>query len=135
MPPFTRTAALSGLLLALAMATATPAQDLDTLRPVADQGAAERAKLAQVMVDSIFSFGELGFQEVETSRYITGVLRDNGFEIEEGHRRHPHRLDGALGLGFAGDRARQRHRRDPEGVPKTRRRLPRAAGRGRPRTR
>ena len=83
MPPFTRTAALSGLLLALAIAPA-PAQDLDTLRPVADQGAAERAKLAQVMVDSIFSFGELGFQEVETSRYITGVLRDNGFEIEEG---------------------------------------------------
>ena len=83
MPPFTRTAALSGLLLALAIAPA-PAQDLETLRPVADQGAAERAKLAQVMVDSIFSFGELGFQEVETSRYITGVLRDNGFEIEEG---------------------------------------------------
>ncbi len=83
MPPFTRTAALSGLLLALAIAPAT-AQDLDTLRPVADQGAAERAKLAQVMVDSIFSFGELGFQEVEPSRYITGVLRDNGFEAEEG---------------------------------------------------
>ena len=83
MPPFTRTAALSGLLLALAI-TPAPAQDLETLRPVADQGAAERAKLAQVMVDSIFSFGELGFQEVETSRYITGVLRDNGFEIEEG---------------------------------------------------
>ena len=83
MPLITRTTALSGLLLALAIAPAT-AQDLDTLRPVADQGAAERAKLAQVMVDSIFSFGELGFQEVETSRYITGVLRDNGFEIEEG---------------------------------------------------
>ena len=83
MPLITRTAALSGLLLALAIAPAA-AQDLETLRPVADQGAAERAKLAQVMVDSIFSFGELGFQEVETSRYITGVLRDNGFEVEEG---------------------------------------------------
>ena len=80
---FTRTTVLSALSLALLTAPVA-AQDLDTLRPVADQGAAERAKLAQVMVDSIFSFGELGFQEVETSRYITGVLRDNGFEIEEG---------------------------------------------------
>ena len=80
---FTRTTVLSALSLALLTAPVA-AQDLDTLRPVADQGAAERAKLAQVMVDSIFSFGELGFQEVETSRYITGVLRDNGFEVEEG---------------------------------------------------
>jgi aminobenzoyl-glutamate utilization protein B len=43
-----------------------------------------RAKLVQVMVDKIFSFSELGFQEVETSRYITGILRENGFRVEEG---------------------------------------------------
>jgi len=79
----TRITALSALSLALLIAPAV-AQDLETLRPVADQGAAERAKLAQVIVDSVFSFGELGFQEVETSRYLTGVLRDNGFEVEEG---------------------------------------------------
>ncbi len=42
------------------------------------------AKLTQVMVDQIFSFGELGFQEVETSRYITDLLRKNGFKIEMG---------------------------------------------------
>ena len=42
------------------------------------------AKLAQVMVDKVFSFAELGFQEFETSRYLTGILRDNGFEITEG---------------------------------------------------
>ncbi len=83
MSSFTRITALAALSLALLTAPAA-AQDLDTLRPVADQGAAERAKLAQVMVDSVFSFGELGFQEVETSRYLTSVLRDNGFEIEEG---------------------------------------------------
>ncbi len=41
-------------------------------------------KLAQVMVDTVFSFGELGFQEFETSRYLTQVLRDNGFRIETG---------------------------------------------------
>jgi aminobenzoyl-glutamate utilization protein B len=38
----------------------------------------------QKMVDSVFSFGELGFQEVETSKYLTGKLRDQGFTIQEG---------------------------------------------------
>ncbi|MFQ5702910.1 MAG: amidohydrolase [Gemmatimonadales bacterium] len=42
------------------------------------------AKLTQVMVDKIFSFSELGFQEFETSRYITSVLKENGFQIEKG---------------------------------------------------
>jgi aminobenzoyl-glutamate utilization protein B len=40
--------------------------------------------LTQQMIDQVFSFGELGFQEVETSRYLTGVLRKNGFTIKEG---------------------------------------------------
>ena len=44
----------------------------------------ERAKLAQVMVDKIFSFSELGFQEIETSKYITDILKENGFTIEYG---------------------------------------------------
>jgi len=41
-------------------------------------------KQAQVMVDSVFSFGELGFQEVETSKYLTGVLEKEGFHIQRG---------------------------------------------------
>jgi hypothetical protein len=36
------------------------------------------------MVDMIFSFGELGFQEEETSKYLTGILKQNGFTIEYG---------------------------------------------------
>jgi aminobenzoyl-glutamate utilization protein B len=40
--------------------------------------------LGQVMTDTVFSFGELGFQEFETSRYLTRMLRDNGFTVEEG---------------------------------------------------
>jgi len=39
-------------------------------------------KQAQVMVDTVFSFGELGFQEFETSKYLTGVLEKEGFTIE-----------------------------------------------------
>jgi aminobenzoyl-glutamate utilization protein B len=41
-------------------------------------------KQAQVMVDSVFSFGELGFQEIETSKYLTSILEKNGFKIERG---------------------------------------------------
>ena len=38
----------------------------------------------QQMVDQIFSFAELGMQEFETSKYITGILKQNGFTIVEG---------------------------------------------------
>jgi aminobenzoyl-glutamate utilization protein B len=38
----------------------------------------------QQMVDSVFSFGELGFQEFETQRYLTGILEKEGFTIERG---------------------------------------------------
>ncbi len=39
--------------------------------------------LTQQMVDSLFSFGEPGFQEFETKRYCTAILREHGFAIEE----------------------------------------------------
>ena len=38
----------------------------------------------QQAVDMIFSFGELGFQEFKTSGYVTGILRENGFQVEDG---------------------------------------------------
>ena len=40
--------------------------------------------LGQQMNDMVFSFGELGFQEFETQRYLGKVLRDNGFVVEDG---------------------------------------------------
>ena len=40
--------------------------------------------LVQQMVDQIFSYGELGFQEVETSKYLVGLLKQNGFAVQEG---------------------------------------------------
>ena len=40
--------------------------------------------LAQQMVDSVFSFSELGFQEVETQRYLTAILEKEGFRIQRG---------------------------------------------------
>jgi len=44
----------------------------------------DKSKMAQVMVDKVFSFAELGFQEVETSKYLTDILEENGFEVEYG---------------------------------------------------
>jgi aminobenzoyl-glutamate utilization protein B len=35
------------------------------------------------MNDQVFSFGELGFQEFETSKYLTGILKKNGFAVQE----------------------------------------------------
>lgn len=43
-----------------------------------------KAKDAQVMVDMVFSFAELGFHETETSAYLTKILEQNGFTIERG---------------------------------------------------
>ena len=43
-----------------------------------------RARFTQQLVDQIFSFQELGFQEVETSRFLTTLLRDSGFTVQDG---------------------------------------------------
>ncbi|MBI3666119.1 MAG: amidohydrolase [Acidobacteria bacterium] len=43
-----------------------------------------RRTFTQVMTDSIFSFSELGFQEFETSKYITGILEKEGFRVTRG---------------------------------------------------
>ena len=40
--------------------------------------------LGQQINDMLFSFAELGFQEVETSTYLTSILEKNGFKIQRG---------------------------------------------------
>ncbi len=57
---------------------------LETLKREAMADVDARREFTQQMVDMIFSFGELGFQEVETSKYITGILEKEGFRIERG---------------------------------------------------
>jgi aminobenzoyl-glutamate utilization protein B len=42
-------------------------------------------EMVQRMNDQVFSFAEPGFQEFETSRYLTGILRQNGFAIQENY--------------------------------------------------
>jgi aminobenzoyl-glutamate utilization protein B len=57
---------------------------LEALKAEAAREIDARAKMIQVMVDQVFSYGELGFQEVETSRYLTGLLEENGFTVQRG---------------------------------------------------
>ncbi|WP_035456651.1 amidohydrolase [Algoriphagus terrigena] len=61
----------------------TPKQ-IEALKAEAAQIVEANHKQSQVMVDKIFSFAELGFQEVESSKYLTGILEKNGFTIEHG---------------------------------------------------
>ena len=93
---------------------AVASDEIDDLKDAARAQVGEMAKLTQVMVDKIFSFGELGFQEFETSRYLIDMLREHGFEVEEGIARHPDSVDGHLGLRQARHRLRERHRRYSE---------------------
>ena len=76
--------ALAALVASPALALGQRDERLSRLKEEALARVEKRAKLAQVMVDSIFSFAELGFQEVETSRYVTGILEQNGFRVERG---------------------------------------------------
>jgi aminobenzoyl-glutamate utilization protein B len=43
-----------------------------------------RAKQVQEIVDMLFSFQELGFQEFESQKYLTALLEKEGFKVERG---------------------------------------------------
>jgi aminobenzoyl-glutamate utilization protein B len=78
---------LKRLVLAGLLATATmPAEAAApaAARKEASAGVDARAKLAQEMVDMVFSYAEPGFQEHKTAEYLTGILEKNGFKVERG---------------------------------------------------
>ncbi|HEV2765146.1 MAG TPA: amidohydrolase [Pyrinomonadaceae bacterium] len=74
-------AVLSAVVCVVASAQAKPAEaykeqllrDVEAMR-----------KQTQVINDVLFSFGELGFQEYETAKYLTGLLEKEGFKVERG---------------------------------------------------
>ena len=84
---FTFLGLLGGLALAPRVApaqAALPPAKLDALKQELIGAIDQQQKATQQMVDMVFSFGELGFQETETSRYLTGILKKNGFVIRTG---------------------------------------------------
>jgi len=88
--------AMAGLALVVLLLAGSPplAQDttrskhdigrIEKFRAVVVDGVERRRKLAQVINDTVFSFGELAYQEFETSKYLTGLLEKNGFSVERG---------------------------------------------------
>ncbi len=77
-------AIVSSVPAAFAQAPALSAAQSEELRKQILARVDGNAKLVQVMVDTLFSFGELGFQETETSKYLTDLLEKNGFKVERG---------------------------------------------------
>jgi len=60
--------------------------DTERITQLKTEAVAEVEKLkdfSQQMVDQLFSYGELGFQEFETSKYLVNLLKKNGFTVEE----------------------------------------------------
>ncbi len=54
------------------------------LKQAAGEMIEARRVFTQRMVDSIFSFGELGYHEVNTAAYVTSLLEQEGFRITRG---------------------------------------------------
>jgi len=74
---------LMSVALAAAQTTVSPARVAGMKADLAGQIDGMK-KQAQVMNDTVFSFAELGFQEFETSKYLTAMLEKEGFKVERG---------------------------------------------------
>ena len=64
--------------------TLIDAKKIEKLRKEILEEVDKKQEFSQQMVDMIFSFGELGFQEFETSKYVTDILEKEGFTVERG---------------------------------------------------
>ena len=77
----------------------TPNPRVDKLKQELVADIDSRRVFTQQMVDTIFSFSELGFQEVETQRYVTDILVKEGFEVQRGVAGVPTSWIGKYGSG------------------------------------
>ena len=75
-------ALLTGCVAGVANATTLSEEERESAKEALVAAVDKQTKLAQVMNDMIFSFGELGFQEVETSKYRTAFLEEHGISVE-----------------------------------------------------
>src|SRR5262245_2709692 len=76
------------LIFAFALAGSAQAQATDprlaSLKVELQKEIDSQAKSIQQMVDQVCSYGELCFQEFETSKYLSGILEKDGFKVERG---------------------------------------------------
>jgi aminobenzoyl-glutamate utilization protein B len=75
---------LAALITATATHAPTAAQRASGAKARVAKAVEDRAKLGQVINDTLFSYSELGFQEVETQKYLTELLEREGFTIKRG---------------------------------------------------
>ena len=93
---------------------------VEQLKKQAIQAVDARQDFVQQMVDQVFSYSELGFQEHETSRYVTGILEKNGFKVEQGIAGIPTAWVAQLRDRQARDRVYQRPGLHPASIAKAR---------------
>src|SRR5262245_11948842 len=96
------TLSLLAALVALVVSRPAWTQEVATLSDLKRRAINEVDMLqvfTQQMVDQIFSYSELGFQEYETSRYVTGILEKNGFRVERGVAEMPTAWVASYGSG------------------------------------
>ena len=82
-------AALVSLATPSLRAQAPDSARLERLKAEALTKVDARAKLVQEIVDQLFSYSELGMQEFETQKYISGLLEQNGFTVTRGYAGMP----------------------------------------------
>lgn len=71
-------------LLSWSLMAQSELQQIEKLKADAAQEVEKNAVLGQQINDMLFSFSELGFQEIETFNYLTTLLEKNGFKIQRG---------------------------------------------------
>nr|AIW63125.1 amidohydrolase [uncultured bacterium] len=81
---------------ALAFSQAPP---IDQLKQAAGEMVDARATMTQQIVDSLFSFAELGYQEFESSAYLVNILEKEGFTVQRGAAGMPTAFIASWGSG------------------------------------
>jgi len=83
----------------LGVAARGQAPPLEELKARAIEMVEARARLTQQIVDTLFSFAELGYEEVETSAYLTELLEREGFKVRRGVAGLPTAFEASWGSG------------------------------------
>ncbi len=79
-----RRAGLLSLTVWIFGAAPAAAQNLPPQKEAVFKSVDENAKAIALLGDNIFYFAELGMQEFETAKLMTGILEKGGFQVERG---------------------------------------------------
>ena len=83
-PMLKLTATVVAVTFSLSLSTQVSSDKIQKLKAEVIAEIDKQYALAQQINDMLFSYAELGFQEVETAKYLTDLLAKNGFTIQRG---------------------------------------------------